>query len=105
MSTGASSFTSGSIGDGAAVGGWAITLVLTFLLIGLPTIYLLVVSLATDDAFDLGVSDVEERVRVERRAQGYASGRDVHAGFEQPPAGRRRVVAAEATISFRGGRR
>jgi hypothetical protein len=105
MSTGASSFTSGSIGDGAAVGGWAITLVLTFLLIGLPTIYLLVVSLATDDAFDLGVSDVEERVRVERRAQWYASGRDVHAGFEQPPAGRRRVVAAEATISFRGGRR
>jgi hypothetical protein len=105
MSTGASSFTSGSIGDGAAVGGWAITLVLTFLLIGLPTIYLLVVSLATDDAFDLGVSDVEERVRVERRAQGYASGRDVHAGFEQPAAGRRRVVAAEATISFRGGRR
>jgi hypothetical protein len=105
MSTGASSFTSGSIGDGAAVGGWAITLVLTFLLIGLPTIYLLVVSLATDDAFDLGVSDVEERVRVERRAQGYASGRDVHAGFEQPAAGRRPVVAAEATISFRGGRR
>ncbi len=103
---GASSFTSGSIGDGAAVGGWAITLVLTFLLIGLPTIYLLVMSLATDDdAFDAGVSGIEEHVKVKRRAQGYASGRDVHAGPEQPAAGRRPVVAAEATISFRGGRR
>ena len=103
---GASSFTSGSIGDGAAVGGWAITLVLSFLLIGLPTIYLLVMILATDDdAVDVGVSDIEEHVRVKRRAQGYAAGGDVYAGLEQPAPGRRPAVVAEATISSRGGRR
>jgi hypothetical protein len=102
---GASSFTFIPIGDGAAVG-WAITLVLAFLLIGLPTIYLLVMILASDDdAFDRSVSDIEERVEVMRRAQGYAWGRDAHAGVEQAAAGRRPAVVAEATISSRGGRR
>jgi hypothetical protein len=102
---GASSFTFIPSGDGAAAG-WAITLVLTFLLVGLPTIYLLVMILASDDdAFDRAGSDIQERMEVKRRAQGLAWGRDVDAGLEQPAAGRRPVVVAEATISSRGGRR
>jgi hypothetical protein len=105
MSMGASSFTSGGIGEGAAVGGWAATLVLTFLLIGLPTIYLLVVILAADDdAFDRTASDIDEHVKVKRRAQAYAPGRDVYAGLERPAARRRHAIVAEATISSRGGR-
>ena len=103
---GASSFTSVPIGDGAAVGGWAITLVLTFLLIGLPTIYLLVMILATDDdALDRAVSDIEEHVTVKRRAQVSASSWDVDAGLEQPTVGRRPAVVAEARMSSQGGRR
>ena len=85
---GTSSFTSGGIGDAAAVGGWATTLVLTFLLIGLPTIYLLVMILATDDdTFDRPVSDIDEYVTVKRRAQGYAPSRDAYAGLEHRPLG------------------
>jgi hypothetical protein len=88
MSMGASSFTSGGIGEGAAVGGWAATLVLTFLLIGLPTIYLLVViHAADDDAFDRTASDIDEHVKVNRRTQAYAPGRDVYPVSSDRPLG------------------
>jgi hypothetical protein len=64
----ASSFTSVPIADGAVVGGWVITLVLTFLLIGVPALYALVLTFAADDdAFDRAVSDIEEQVKVKRR--------------------------------------
>jgi hypothetical protein len=101
---GASSFIVLPVGGGAAVG-WAITLVLTFLFIALPAIYLLVMIFATDDAtYDRVVSDVADRAKAVRRAQRQAWSRDVETGFERPAAGGRPAIAAQATISSGGGR-
>jgi sensor domain CHASE-containing protein len=72
-------FTSPLIADSGAITGWTITAVLTFFLIGLPTLYLLVLTLAEDDnAFDRRVRDIEQYLKLSQIAHAYASSKDVH---------------------------
>jgi hypothetical protein len=73
------------IADSGVVVGWTITALLALLLIGLPTLYLLVASLATDDdAFDRRVRDVEHYRKLSEKAHAYAWGKDVYNVLEEP---------------------
>jgi hypothetical protein len=87
-------FTSLVIADSGAVVGWTITAALAFLLIGLPALYLLVLTLTDDDdAFDRRVRDIEQYVELSRRAHAYAWGKDVYNVLEKPPAATPRAAA------------
>jgi hypothetical protein len=68
----------------ASIIDWTIPAVLTFLVIGLPTLYLLVLSLTDDEAFDGRVRDFEPNMKPGKRAQAYASGKDVDDLFGEP---------------------
>jgi hypothetical protein len=77
---------------------WAISIVLTFLLIVVPALYLAVLTLAMDDTtFDRTVNDIEEHTKLKRRAQAYSAGKDVFGVLEQPhtlkPLGHRDAAA------------
>jgi hypothetical protein len=58
------------LADGLGVVGWSVIAILTFLLIGLPTLYAFVLTLAADDrAFDRSVREIEQFVKARARAQ------------------------------------
>jgi hypothetical protein len=89
------------IADSGALVGWTITAVVAFLLIGLPALYLLVLTLADDDdAFDRRVRDIEQYVELSRRAHAYAWGKDVYNALEKPP-GVAPLAAADAVAAPR----
>jgi hypothetical protein len=82
------------IANSGAVVGWTITAVLTFLLIGVPVLYLFVLTLADDDdAFDRRVRDIELYVEFRNRAQGYARSKNDYNDLEKTTS-QARVVAA-----------
>ena len=67
------------------VAGWVFTAVLTFLLIGLPLLYLLALTLATDDdAIDRAVRDQVQYGRLKERADAYAFGKDIYGVLDKP---------------------
>ena len=67
------------------VAGWVLTAALTFLLIGLPLIYLLLLTFATDDdAIDRAVRDQVQYTRLKERSDAYAFGKDVYGVLDKP---------------------
>jgi hypothetical protein len=73
------------IADSATVAGWTIVAVLTFLVIGLPTILLLVVTLATsDEEAERTYRNIAQYVELKERADVYATGKDIYGILETP---------------------
>jgi hypothetical protein len=73
------------LADSATVVGWTIVAVLTFLLIGLPTILLLVITLATsDEEIERTQRNIVQYNELKKRADVYASGKDIYGILETP---------------------
>jgi hypothetical protein len=90
--------------DSVTIIGLTTVAVLTFLLIGLPALYLLALIVADDDdAFDRRVRDIEQSVKLGQRLHAYESGKDVYAVLEEPltmaPLGRRPQVSNDRYVS------
>jgi hypothetical protein len=67
------------IADSAAFAGWTIVAVLTFLLIGLPTIALLALTLSTsDEEMERQYRNIAQYIELKERADAYAAGKDVY---------------------------
>jgi hypothetical protein len=67
-------YTSPLIADSGTIVAWTISVLLTLFLIGLPTLYLLVLTLADDaNGFDRRVREIEQYVKLTKRLQAHAS--------------------------------